>query len=151
MAAAEQRRIHAVTHMRTLGSCWIIYGLVCLATALLMLIYSGTATVMFGALLSRVPAPFTLMGLFHVIYTLAIAVSAICGIAGLLAGVGLLAGSRSARALALVAGFLSLHRIPLGVTLGVYTVCILLPAPVPPVTSSTAALPDFALSDKAEF
>jgi hypothetical protein len=115
-----------------LAVCWIAYGLICLATALVMLIYSGMATVMFGTLLSRVADPFTLMSLFHVVYTLMVILSALCGVLGILAGLALLAGRRSGRALALLAGFLSLPRIPLGIMLGTYTLVVLLPSSVPP-------------------
>lgn len=114
-------------HLRILGVCWVVYGVICLIAAACMLAYSGTATVMFGALLARVPDPFALMSFFHLIYTGVVVLSAICGLLGILAGVALLARRRSGRTLALLAGFLSLSRIPLGITLGVYTLIILLP------------------------
>ena len=110
-----------------MGSCWIVYGVIRLIMAVCLFVYSGTATVMFGALLNRVPDPFTLMTDFHVIYTLMIALSAVCGILGIVAGLALLAGNRSGRMLALIAGFLSLSNIPLGTTLGIYTLVVLLP------------------------
>jgi hypothetical protein len=84
---------------------------------------------MFGALLSRVPEPFTLMGVFHFMYILIIALSIVCGILGLMAGLALLGGKVSGRTLALIAGFLSLSNIPLGTTLGIYTLVVLLPPP----------------------
>ena len=95
--------------------------------AVCLVIYGSTATLMFGALLNRVPDPFTLMGAFHFLYTVMIALSAACGILGLIAGLALLAGQRSGRTLALIAGFLSLSNIPLGTTLGIYTLVVLLP------------------------
>jgi hypothetical protein len=67
------------------------------------------------------------MGVFHFIYTVMIALSAVCGIIGIMAGLALLAERRSGRTLALVAGFLSLSNIPLGTTLGIYTLVMLLP------------------------
>jgi hypothetical protein len=114
-------------HLRTLGICWIVYGVIRLITAICLFIYSGTATVMFGALLNRVPDPVTLMAVFHVIYTMMIVLSAVCGILGIMAGLALLAGNRSGYLLALIAGFLSLSNIPLGTTLGIYTLVVLLP------------------------
>jgi hypothetical protein len=114
-------------HLRTLGGCWIVYGIIRLVLASLLVLYSGTATVMFGALLSRAPDPFTLMGGFHFIYMVMIALSVVCGILGLMAGLALLGGRRSSRTLALIAGFLSLSNIPLGTTLGIYTLVVLLP------------------------
>jgi hypothetical protein len=114
-------------HLRTLGGCWIVYGVIRLVLATLLVLYSGTATVMFGALLSRAPDPFTLMGIFHFMYVVMIALSVVCGILGLMAGLALLGGQRSGRTLALTAGFLSLSNIPLGTALGVYTLVVLLP------------------------
>ena len=114
-------------HIRTLGSCWIVYGVIRLIMAVCLVVYGRTAALMFGALLNRVPDPFTLLGIFHFLYTLMIVLSAVCGILGLIAGLALLAGQRSGRTLALLAGFLSLSNIPLGTTLGIYTLVVLLP------------------------
>jgi hypothetical protein len=95
--------------------------------AALLAVYSGTATVMFGALLNRVPDPFTLMEAFHFMYIVWIALSVVCGILGFIAGLALLRGQRPGRTLALIAGFLSLSNIPLGTALGIYTLIVLLP------------------------
>ena len=105
-------------HLRTLGGCWIVYGVIRLVLATLLVLYSGTSTVMFGALLSRVPDPFTLMGVFHFLYIAMIALSVICGILGLMAGLALLGGKQAGRTLALLAGVLSVSNIPLGTALG---------------------------------
>jgi hypothetical protein len=56
-----------------------------------------------------------------------IALSIVCGILGLLAGLALLGGKVSGRTLGLIAGFLSLSNIPLGTTLGIYTLVVFLP------------------------
>ncbi len=114
-------------HLRTLGICWVVYGVVRLIMAACLIIYGSTATVMFGTLLNRVPDPLTLMGVFHFMYAVMIALSAVCGVLGLMAGMALLAERRSGRTFALVAGFLSLSNIPLGTTLGIYTLIVLLP------------------------
>ena len=114
-------------HRRTLAGLWIVYGVVRLALAALLILYSGTATLMFGALLNRVPDPFTLMSVFHFLYIGMIVLSVVCGILGLVAGLALLGGQQSGRKLALVAAFLSLSNIPLGTTLGIYTLVLLLP------------------------
>jgi hypothetical protein len=95
--------------------------------AVFLVVYSSTAALMFGALLNRVPDPFTLLGVFHFLYTVMIILSAACGILGLVAGLALLAGQRSGRTLAFIAAFLSLSNIPLGTTLGIYTLVVLLP------------------------
>jgi hypothetical protein len=65
--------------------------------AVCLVIYVSTATVMFGALLNRVPDPLALMGVFHFMYTVMIALSTVCGVLGLMAGPALLAGRQSGR------------------------------------------------------
>lgn len=109
---------------RPLGVCWVIYGVIRLATAVWMIGFAGTATLMFGALLNRVADPFTLMGAFHFLYAAAIVLSIVCGLLGVVAGLALLGGQRSARTLCLIAGFLSLPNLPLGTTLGIYTLIV---------------------------
>ena len=110
----------------TLGFCWLIYGIARLVVAIVLVLYRGTATLMFGTLISRVPDPFTLMDIFHFLYAVAILLIVLGGFLGILAGVALL-GGRDGRALALTAGFLSLSDIPLGTTLGIYTLLVFLP------------------------
>lgn len=46
-----------IAHWKTLGGLWIVYGVIRQAVALLLVVYNGVATVMFGALLVRVPTP----------------------------------------------------------------------------------------------
>ena len=121
-AAASPR-----TNSSTLGALWIIYALLRLAAVILLVLFSGTATVMFGALLSRVPDPYTLMTAFHVIYICAVIVTTLSGLVGLFAGLALLAGKSSARSLAIVASVLSLCDLPFGTTLGIYTLIVFLP------------------------
>ena len=111
----------------TLGALWIVYALVRFVAAILLVIFSGTATVMFGALLSRVPDPYTLMTAFHIIYICAVIVTFLSGLVGLFAGLTLLAGKSSARSLAIVASVLSLCDLPFGTTLGIYTLIVFLP------------------------
>ena len=115
------------SRFQTLGTCWIVYGVFRLIMAVCLVIWASTATLMFGTLLNRVPDALTLMGVFHFMYAGTIGLSAVCGILGIMAGLALLAGRRSGRVLALVAGFLSLSNIPLGTTLGIYTLVVLLP------------------------
>jgi hypothetical protein len=110
-----------------LGGCWLIYGILRLVMAALLFLFSTTATLMFGALLSRVPNPFALMSDFHLLYTAVIALSILSGLFGILAGLALLANQVQARMLALVAAFLSVSEIPFGTTLGIYTLIVFLP------------------------
>ncbi len=118
---------------RTLGGFWLVYGMIRLIMVLCLAIYGRTATLMFGALLSRVPDPFTLMGVFHFLYTIMMVWSVVCGVIGIIAGLALLAGQGSGRKLALIAAILSVSDIPLGITLGVYTLVKLLPIDTTPL------------------
>ena len=115
------------TCSRTLGICWIIYGIIRLAMALWLFVFSGTATVMFGALLNRVPDPFTMMSEFHIVYVAIIVLSVICGVLGILGGLTAMGGGPSGRNTLILAALLSLSEIPLGITLGVYTLVVLMP------------------------
>jgi hypothetical protein len=119
------QNLHAPS--RTLGICWIIYGVIRLGMALWLVVFSTTATLMFGALLTRVPDPFALMSEFYFIYFGIVVWSAVAGVLGILAGFALLGGQGFARLVALIAAFLSLSEIPLGLTLGAYTLIVLLP------------------------
>jgi hypothetical protein len=113
---------------KVLGACWVVYGVLRLAMTLWLIAFTTTATVMFGALLTRVPDPFSLMAVFHLVYIGIIIWSAACGVLGILAGVALLAGQRPARILAIVAALISLPELPFGVMLGVYTMVVLVNA-----------------------
>jgi hypothetical protein len=114
-------------HRRIMGICWVAYGILRLIMGICLVLFSGTATVMFGALLSRVPNPFALMDDFHVVYVCLVILTFLCGLFGILAGLALLANQRPARMLALLAAFLSVSELPLGTTLGIYTLIVLLP------------------------
>ncbi len=112
---------------RILGVLWLGYGAFRLVMGICLFLLSGTATVMFGALLTRVPNPYTLMADFHIIYVGILVLTVLCSLFGLLAGLALLANQRPARMLVLVAAFLSVSEIPFGTTLGIYTLIDLLP------------------------
>ena len=112
----------------TLGILWAIYGISRLIIALVLSFFSGTATLMFGALLSRVPDAFTMMDVFHIFYILLIVWVAVGGVLCILAALALLSGHRSAASLAVVAAIVSLPDLPLGVILGVYTLILFLPS-----------------------
>ena len=114
------------TPSSTLGALWLVYGVLRLVVATLLILYSPTATVMFGALLARVPDPLAFMSLFHFLYAALIVLTVLAGIFALLAGLALLAAKSSARLLALVASFLSLPDLPCGTTLGIYTLIVFL-------------------------
>ena len=109
-----------------LGICWVIYGVFRVAIGIWLILFTGTATVMFGALLSRVPNPYALMADFHVFYLGLVLLAFLCGLLSVLAGLALLTTRQSARVLALVASFLSVSNVPLGTTLGIYTLIVML-------------------------
>lgn len=111
----------------TLGLCWILYGILRLAAGIWLILFTPTATVMFGALLTRVANPFPLMSAFHVFYTCAIVLSAAAGVVGIIAGFTLISGNRSSRPIAILAAILSVSNLPVGTTLAVYTLVVFLP------------------------
>ena len=102
-----------------LGVCWVIYGILRLVIAMWLVTFMPVATVMFGALLVRVADYIPAMEVFHAFYIFAIILSVLCGVFGVLGGVALLR-QRTSR-LAIIAAFLSLSELLIGVTLGVYT------------------------------
>lgn len=119
---------------RILGVGWLLYGIFRVVVGICLIVFSGTATVMFGALLSRVPDPFTLMAVFHIAYVGMVILAVLGGLFGILAGLALLGHQRSARTLALIAALLSVSELPLGTTLGIYTLVVLLPTVGPSPT-----------------
>ena len=114
--------------MKSLGTCWIVYGILRVCLGIAQILFAPTATVMFGSLLNRVANPFTLMGIFHVFYVLVILLSLVCGVLGILGGLAILGNAKAGRGLLVTASFLSLSEMPLGIALGVYTLVQLLPA-----------------------
>jgi len=121
--------------MRNVGILWVIYGLLRWVMALGIFIWSTTLTLMWGALLSRVPNPFALMDYFHLFLGFAIVLGIVAGIVSIVAGLALMSGGESSRKLGLVAAFFGLINGPLGIALGAYTLVLLVPAgartPVP--------------------
>jgi hypothetical protein len=110
---------------RILGICWLIYGVLAIVSGFWLVSFQNNATMMFGALLGRVADPFTLMDEFHMLYGAAIVLAAVCGVLGILAGWALLANFRSARIVVAAAAILSLPRMPLGTTLGIFSLILL--------------------------
>jgi hypothetical protein len=95
------------------------YGVFRIVVAAVMIVYEPVATVMFGALLNRVANPYLLMSLFHTFYLFAIILSGLCGLFAILGGAASM--RQRANRLLVIAAFLSLCDLPIGVTLGVYT------------------------------
>jgi len=76
---------------------------------------------MFGALLSRVADPYSLMTGFHLVYMTLVILSAICGILGIAAGLALMGRGSNGRSVVIPAALFSLPDLPLGIILGSYT------------------------------
>jgi hypothetical protein len=114
----------------TLGILWALYGISRLIIALVLVVFSATAALMFGALLSRVPNPFALMSDFHLLYVCIIFWNILSGIVALVAAADLLGRRASARKVGILAAFIALPVPFFGIILGVYTLFVLFPRDV---------------------
>jgi hypothetical protein len=112
---------------KTLGLAWIVYGVVRLVVTVWLIAFTTNATLMFGALLTRVPDPFSLMTWFHILYSAVIVWSGISAVLGIVAGLALLATQRTPRVLIVAAALLALPELPFGIMLGVYTMTHIAP------------------------
>jgi len=93
--------------------------------------YRATLTLMWGAILSRVPNPFALMSDFHAFLILAIIIGTATGVIAILGGLALMSGGVTARKLGIIAAIFGLIGGPLGIALGAYTLVVLVPAGAP--------------------
>jgi len=107
--------------MRPLGICWILYSVYRIGMGVLALVMIPTATVMFGALLTRVNDPFSMMSVFHALYMSWIGLSFACAALGILGGLALIRGANDGRLLLAAASLFSLSDLPIGIAIGVYT------------------------------
>jgi hypothetical protein len=112
---------------RTLGVLWFFYAILRFAGAVFILIYTSTLTLMWGALITRVPNPFALMSFFHLFLVFAMVLNIVAGIVALLAALALLGRAGSSRTTALIASFFALIDGPLGIALGAYTLVAFVP------------------------
>lgn len=114
-------------HRKTLAALWGLYGVICFVEVAWVAVHVQSFTVMWGAILSRVPNPYPWMRLFQAALVVGVALLVLAALFSLLAASALLARSRSRRNMTLVAGFLGLVTGPLGLALGVYTLVLALP------------------------
>jgi hypothetical protein len=121
MASDSSDAVRLARPSAPLGFCWIVYGIFHIIVAIWMLGFAGTAGVMFGTWLSRVPNPYSLMNLFHIVWAGWMVLSAASGIFGVLAGITLLTGSAVSRLLAVLAALCAVGFVPVGTALGAYT------------------------------
>jgi len=115
--------------MKTLGICWIAYGIFRLCMVIAAALLAPTATLMFGALLTRVADPFTWMDVFHVLYVCWAGLCFIGGILAILGGLALARRPNAGRGFLFAASFLALSDLPVGAAIGVYTLIVLVSAP----------------------
>lgn len=112
----------------TLGGLWFVYGILRIIMAVLLVVFSGTARLMAGAVLTRVPHPLAWMSTFVAFYWIVIAWCIACALLAFLASGMLLVESGPAARVARIAAFVSLPDIPFGLVLGTYTLLRLRPA-----------------------
>ena len=105
----------------TLGLLWLVYGVICLAKAAWIVVYTSTLTVMWGAIITRVADPFFWMDAFHIWLIGAVVLLVLAGILAFVAGVALMQSGISGPALPLIASVLAILTGPLGIALGTYT------------------------------
>jgi hypothetical protein len=111
------------------GILWLAYGCLRVAQVAFIVVFSGTLSLMWGALLERVPDPLAWMAAFHVFLVVAAAWCIVSGFFSFVAGFALLRHWPASRVDMLIAALLALPDLPFGIVLGVYTLLALLPRP----------------------
>lgn len=114
-------------HTRILGILWMIFGALRLCATALLVAKAGTLALIWGALLSRVPAPRAWMSFFEIGLAVLAVFLIISAVASFGAGLAFLSRARIGRTVGIVAAFLAFIAGPLGVALAVYTLVVLLP------------------------
>jgi hypothetical protein len=109
------------SRVKNLGILWMLYGILRIAGAAAIVIWSATWTRMFGALVTNTPNPLGMMAMFHAVMMFLVVLGVIAGIVALIAGFALMTGGDAARPLALLASFFGLTNGPLGIALGAFT------------------------------
>jgi len=109
-------------HLGVLGVLWVIFSGLRLIPGLALI---GLGHMHFPFMFAPIPAPMRLF-LTPFLGAIGLLVSGFA-IAGLIAGIGLLAHSPWARMLTIVLGCISLIHFPFGTALGIYTLWVLVP------------------------
>jgi len=118
----DVRSSRVARHLNVLGILWIIYSVLRVIPGLFMVFFGQMR---FPFMMTPLPAPFRqFLGPF--LSVLGIILVAF-GLAGLLAGWGLMSRQTWARMLTIVLGCINLIHIPFGTALGVYTLWVLVP------------------------
>jgi len=117
-------RSRVAEHVRLVGILWLALSALNAVAGVLLLVLANT-------LILRLPemgAPATTTAWLHPFLSCVAILILGKGMAGFLAGWGLLQRESWARMLTLVLAFLALFNIPFGTALGIYTLWVLLPA-----------------------
>jgi uncharacterized membrane protein HdeD (DUF308 family) len=116
-------------HIRVLGIVWLIYGVFHILMSIWVVAFSHYFLPAMQDMMSRAdtPFPFPIFHFLHVMYAISAAYGTAVGILGIVAGAMLLQKKPAARALAIVAAFLSVLGFPIGTAVAVYTLIILMP------------------------
>ncbi|HEY6466167.1 MAG TPA: hypothetical protein VIY69_09265 [Candidatus Acidoferrales bacterium] len=106
---------------QALGVLWLIYGCFRVAQVAVIVVFSGTLALMWGALLDRVPSPLAWMTAFHVALVLIVGWAIVSAFFSFVAGLAMLRHWTPSRVDSVAASLLALPDWPFGVVLGVYT------------------------------
>ncbi len=121
------RRSRLQEHVRLLAILWFAFGAFEILGGLVLTVLANTLFVRLAEMQGPQPGGPPIAFLRPLLSVIGIFVLG-KGLAGFLAGYGLLNREAWGRVLALVLGFIALIHIPLGTALGVYTLWVLLPA-----------------------
>ncbi len=120
MAASESR-------YGMFGIFWALYGVLMVAAAAFIIVYDGTLTLMWGAIINRVASPFAWMSFFHLFLVATVMMAVASAFFSFLAAISFMRGSSALRTWGLVAAAFALLGPPLGIALGSFTVALLFP------------------------
>jgi hypothetical protein len=125
LGLVELRRSRVREHIRLLGILWIAYSALHVVAGFAAIIVANTIFGRYMHIRNGPPPEMTvwLRPLIRFFGWLILAKAAV----GFFAGWGLLQKEDWARTVALVVGFVALLNVPLGTTLGIYTLWVLLP------------------------
>jgi hypothetical protein len=124
---------------RTLGTLWVLFGILCALGAVWLVMSANSLHLMWGALLNRVPDPYSWMRLFNVVLLAAIILMIATPIFSIMAAIALMQQGGPARTWPIVAAVLGVMCSPIGIALGVYTLVLFLQRPPGPAYARVPA------------
>ena len=115
------------SHVRIMGTLWLIYSIFRIMMGGWTLIFAHTLLPMMSHFVNEEAQPFviSIFSMMHAIYALSFVYALVTGIVGLVAGWGLLQRATWGRVMAIIAAVASAISIPFGTALAVYTFIIL--------------------------